>query len=87
MAGLLSLFTPGLLKSADGPHQKILLWGSDSHCVEPSLRTVHMCCSDTWTMNGVDISKHFSYYAMDGGTGESRWKHEVRIVIISQSCV
>ena len=46
-----------------------------------------MCCSDTWTMNGVDISKHFSYYAMDGGTGESRWKHEVRIVMISQSCV
>lgn len=48
---------------------------------------MQMCRSDTWTMNGVDVSKHFSYYAMDGGTGESRWKHEVRIVVTTQSFV
>ncbi|KAK9916603.1 hypothetical protein WJX75_004756 [Coccomyxa subellipsoidea] len=25
---------------------------------------------------GVDVSRHFSYYAFDGGSGAPRWKHE-----------
>ena len=25
----------------------------------------------------VDVSRHFSYYAVDGGTGAERWRHEV----------
>ena len=27
--------------------------------------------------DGVDVSRHFSYYAWEGGAGEIRWKHEV----------
>jgi len=27
---------------------------------------------------GVDMSRHFSYYAFEGKTGVLRWKHEVR---------
>lgn len=27
-------------------------------------------------MDGVDVSKHFSYFAVDGGSGETRWTHE-----------
>ena len=38
-------------------------------------------CRDKWRVNGVDISKHFSYYALEGGTGQSRWKHEVDIAL------
>ena len=34
-------------------------------------------CRDKWRVNGVDISKHFSYYALEGGSGQPRWKHEV----------
>ena len=32
-------------------------------------------CRGTDT-KGVDISRHFSMYAFDGGTGNLRWKHE-----------
>ncbi len=32
-------------------------------------------CRETAT-KGVDISRHFSMYAFDGGTGHLRWKHE-----------
>ena len=32
-------------------------------------------CRETDT-KGVDISRHFSMYAFDGGTGNLRWKHE-----------
>lgn len=31
--------------------------------------------------DGIDISRHFSYYAWEGGSGELRWKHEVLIVL------
>jgi hypothetical protein len=27
--------------------------------------------------DGVDVSRHFSYYAWEGGAGSLRWKHEV----------
>ncbi len=27
---------------------------------------------------GIDVSRHFSYYAWEGGAGSLRWKHEVR---------
>ena len=26
----------------------------------------------------MDVSRHFSYYAWEGGAGSLRWKHEVR---------
>ena len=39
--------------------------------------SANACClfreTDT---KGVDISRHFSMYAFDGGTGNLRWKHE-----------
>lgn len=38
---------------------------------------MRLLCRDKWRVNGVDISKHFSYYALEGGTGQARWKHEV----------
>lgn len=28
----------------------------------------------------MDVSRHFSYYAFDGGSGAPRWKHEASIV-------
>lgn len=28
---------------------------------------------------GVDVSRHFSYYAFDGGSGALRWKHEASL--------
>lgn len=31
--------------------------------------------------DGVDISRHFSYYAWEGASGELRWKHEVRCTL------
>ena len=37
---------------------------------------------------GVDMSRHFSYYAFEGKTGVLRWKHEVRSAshISAQPC-
>ena len=32
-------------------------------------------CRETES-NGVDISRHFSMYALNGGSGGLRWKHE-----------
>lgn len=29
----------------------------------------------TGSVGGVDVSRHFSYYAFEGGKGESVWKH------------
>lgn len=26
--------------------------------------------------NGADVSRHFSYYAFEGGEGHNRWTHE-----------
>lgn len=32
-------------------------------------------------LHGVDLSRHFSYYAYEGGSGQWRWNHEVRGVL------
>jgi len=29
-------------------------------------------------VDGLDLSRHFSYYAFEGQSGTLRWKHEVR---------
>ena len=29
-------------------------------------------------LHGIDLSRHFSYYAYEGGSGQWRWNHEVR---------
>ncbi len=32
-------------------------------------------------LHGVDLSRHFSYYAFEGGSGGHRWTHEVIVVV------
>jgi hypothetical protein len=36
-------------------------------------------------VKGVDTSRHFSYYAFDGGSGALRWKHEVGVACFGTS--
>ena len=41
------------------------------------LSTDRACCvCRDADFKGVDISRHFSMYALEGGTGNLRWKHE-----------